>query len=115
LHTPIKKHFCIITENYTLDIKQFYESLKEEAPDQSLPIALKALWYDAKNDWNKAHHLADEIGGPNCDWVHAYLHRKEGDSWNANYWYRRAGKTRPEVSLAEEWEIITRKLLGHKA
>ena len=60
-----------------------------EAPPASLHLALKALWWDAKGDWNKAHECAQgDEGDPSCDWVHAYLHRKEGDASNAGYWYR---------------------------
>ena len=94
-----------------MTFENFQSSLSQEAPASSLPTALKALWYDAKGDWDKAHHHADRIGGPGCDWVHAYLHRKEGDLWNADYWYRRAGKARPAIDLDGEWASIVIKLL----
>ena len=70
-----------------------------------------ALWYDAKEDWEKAHELIQDIEDKNAAWIHAYLHRKEGDIWNADYWYRRAGKKRPDASLQNEWEQIATELL----
>lgn len=76
-----------------------------------LNVYLQALWYDAKDDWHKAHALVDHLNDKTACWVHAYLHRKEGDLGNADYWYRRAGKTRPSVSLKQEWEIIVKAIL----
>ncbi len=81
----------------------FQETLTWEAPDAKLSPVLKSLWYDAKGDWEKAHDLVDGLPGSDAAWVHAYLHRKEGDVWNADYWYARAKKTRPSYSLEEEW------------
>ena len=95
-----------------MTLAEFKSSLAHNQPAPNLPNSLKALWHDAKGDWDRAHHVADRIGGPGCNWVHAYLHRKEGDLWNADYWYRRAGKTRPSISLEEEWEMITEALLS---
>ncbi len=59
-----------------------------------------------------AHQLAQDDASPNGSWVHAYLHRKEGDLSNASYWYHRAGKSLPEISLDEEWHLIATSLLG---
>jgi len=84
----------------------FKESLQDTNPPLNLSPNLTALWHDGKGDWNSAHDLADGNPYPEADWVHAYLHRKEGDDWNANYWYRRAGKTMPKLSLTEEWEAL---------
>jgi hypothetical protein len=72
-------------------------------------ILLKALFHDAKGDWESAHNIAQSREGTLLyDRLHAYLHRKEGDDWNANYWYRRAKTTMPSVSLAEEWaQLVT--------
>ncbi len=81
----------------------FKHSLQQQNPPASISPNLLALWYDGKGDWTKAHDIADGNPYPEANWVHAYLHRKEGDNWNANYWYRRAGKTMPTLSLAEEW------------
>ena len=70
-------------------------------------ILLKALFYDAKGDWEAAHDIAQSREGTLLyDRLHAYLHRKEGDDWNANYWYRRAKTTMPTDSLEEEWECL---------
>jgi hypothetical protein len=87
-------------------ITTFKESLNLSEPDNSLSFVLKSLWYDAKGDWDKAHALIDRLNDPQSAWVHAYLHRKEGDIWNADYWYSKAKKTRPTISLEEEWETL---------
>lgn len=70
---------------------------------------LRALWLDKAGDWAAAHELVDSASDPAGCWVHAYLHRVEGDEWNAGYWYERAGKSLPShLSLAEEWdELVT--------
>jgi hypothetical protein len=73
---------------------------------------LLALWWDAKGDWSRAHEIAQDIGGADGAWVHAYLHRKEGDTGNAAYWYRRAGRAVGRGDLNEEWEQIVRSLLA---
>ena len=74
--------------------------------------ALLALWWDGKGDWNKAHHVAQDVAGPDGAWVHAYLHRKEGDESNAAYWYRRASRTFPKDDLEAEWVRIVEEMLG---
>lgn len=94
---------------------EFHQAIREGKPSPSnLPSAVLALWHDAKGDWDSAHDAAQADPGPNGAWVHAYLHRKEGDRGNANYWYHRAGRTMPatKVSLESEWEEIARALLG---
>jgi hypothetical protein len=80
-------------------------------PPQASP-ALAALWFDARGDWNRAHELAQADEGGQGDWVHAYLHRKEGDAWNAGYWYRRAGKPVCQAALEDEWLQIAAALLA---
>jgi hypothetical protein len=82
--------------------------LNEAITQNSFPTneneILKALFHDAKGDWEAAHNIAQSQEGTlEYDRLHAYLHRKEGDDWNANYWYRRAKTVMPKVSLAEEW------------
>ena len=72
---------------------------------------LKSLWYDGKGNWQQAHAQVDQLNDQASAWVHAYLHRKEGDTWNADYWYRKAGKTRPNISLDEEWEQLVLEFL----
>ncbi|REG91434.1 hypothetical protein [Algoriphagus antarcticus] len=64
---------------------------------------LLALWYDGNGDWEKAHDQVDGLDGKDAARIHAYLHRKEDDQWNADYWYRRAGEGRPDFTLEEEW------------
>jgi hypothetical protein len=90
-----------------MNLSSFTESLKAGTPpDES--VYLKALWYDAKDDWKSAHTLVDKMEDKKACWIHAYLHRKEGDIWNADYWYNKAGKKRPAVSLSEEWEQLAK-------
>lgn len=67
---------------------------------------LLALWYDGHGDWEKSHDQVDQMPGKNAARIHAYLHRKEGDQWNADYWYRKAGEKRPNLTLGEEWESL---------
>lgn len=74
-------------------------------------LALQALWYDYQDDWHHSHGLIDHESDPDCAWVHAYLHRKEGDLSNARYWYRRSGRPESKLSLTEEREQITQALL----
>lgn len=89
-----------------MNLQEFKRSLSLLHPPDGLNDLLLALWYDGQGDWDRAHDLADGPPGQNAAWVHAYLHRKEGDIWNADYWYRRAGKIRPDCSLEEEWEHL---------
>ncbi|MEM7655356.1 MAG: hypothetical protein AAF399_04445 [Bacteroidota bacterium] len=89
----------------------FQQSLEDSSPPSALTSALQALWWDAQEDWDQAHDLAQEDHSQAGSWVHAYLHRKEGDTWNADYWYRKAGKIRPKVSLREEWQQMVQQLL----
>lgn len=77
---------------------------------EGLPPLLAALWHDARGDWARAHELAQSVDTADGAWVHAYLHRKEGDLPNADYWYRRAGRRRPAGTLPEEWAEIARAL-----
>lgn len=96
-----------------MNLEEFDKSLSLTAPPSPLSIYLQALWYDRKGDWEKAHTLVQDIPGPVSAWIHAYLHRKEGDIGNASYWYHRAGKKISELSLAEEWESIAKELMDH--
>ena len=94
--------------------EEFRRSLTAEAPPPGLTPALEALWQDARGDFDRAHHLAQSDEGGDGDWVHAYLHRREGDAGNAAYWYRRAGRTVCNLSLEAEWEQIAASLLASK-
>ncbi|MDB5375047.1 MAG: hypothetical protein JWP04_3689 [Belnapia sp.] len=78
----------------------------------ALSPPLLALWWDARGDWAAAHAAAQAGKDAESAWVHAYLHRKEGDLANAGYWYRRAGRTPPTLSLAAEWRAIAAALLA---
>ena len=94
-----------------MTFEQFSQSLSEASPPLDISEHLKALWYDAKGNWEKSHQIIQDIEDSNAAWIHAYLHRKEGDIGNAGYWYRRAGKKKPVVSLEEEWETIAKKII----
>jgi hypothetical protein len=87
-------------------LMEFKASLNLDQPVSELSVPLKSLWFDAKGDWHNAHEQVDQLKDQQSAWVHAYLHRKEGDSWNADYWYSKAGHIRPELSLEEEWEQL---------
>ena len=93
-----------------MDFEAFKASLQQEAPP-NLPIPLLALWYEARGDWNEAHRLVQNDPTRESAWVHAYLHRKEGDISNARYWYSRAGRPCVESDFESEWEQIARTLL----
>jgi len=81
-------------------------------PPAGRSVALAGLWWDAKGDWTRAHESAQQDEGKDGSWVHAYLHRKEGDQSNAAYWYGRAGKPVSRESLDAEWASTVRELLG---
>jgi hypothetical protein len=94
----------------TLD--EFRSSLAGAAPPAGLPPVLQALWHDGHGDWNTAHEVAQDVPDPDGAWVHAYLHRKEGDAGNAAYWYRRASQPVCHESLAAEWDAIVSAFLS---
>jgi hypothetical protein len=93
-----------------MDFETFRKSLARSTPPEELSAELEALWRDAKGDWDGAHRLVQDLETPESAWVHAYLHRKEGDLSNAGYWYRRAGRPRKDGALDIEWEEIARAL-----
>ena len=95
-----------------MNLQEFRDSLLNDQPPKNLNFALSGLWWDAKGDWTRAHESAQQDEGPFGAWVHAYLHRKEGDPSNAAYWYQRAGKPPCRTSLREEWFAIAEALLG---
>lgn len=90
---------------------QFYASITQPAPPPGASVYLKALWYDAKGDWDASHNTIQDVPDKTASWIHAYLHRKEGDVFNANYWYNKADKRMPGYSLEQEWEEIVKALL----
>lgn len=90
----------------------FEEFRAAPSEPEELSASLRALWQDAAGNWDEAHRLVQDDESAAGAWVHAYLHRKEGDAANAGYWYARAGKPRFSGSLESEWEEIARALLS---
>ena len=98
-----------------MTLEEFNKSVSAEAqPPTGLSITLQALWWDAKGDWDRAHTLSQDDSSPNASWVHAYLHRKEGDETNAAYWYAKAVKPRASGPLQAERDKIVSLLLSAK-
>ena len=94
-----------------MDIIDFKASLEDNTPPIGLTIHQEALWWDRKGDWDKAHDLVNDLDNRQAAHVHAYLHRKEGDLWNVDYWYRRAKRQRHSGTLEEEWEELVKIML----
>ena len=94
-----------------MDFAAFKTSLNRASPPAELSSALQGLWWDAKGDWDKAHECAQAKEDAAGCWVHAYLHRREGDADNAGYWYRRANKPVATNALEEEWAATVGALL----
>ena len=88
------------------------EELRALADPASLPPLLQALWHDAHGRWDAAHTIAQDIHTADAARVHAYLHREEGDDWNAGYWYRQAGQPRFTGSLEDEWTALATAFLA---
>ena len=100
-------------ENPPTTLAGLSKTLTAAAPPVGMAPALEALWWAAKDDWTKAHEIAQEHEGEApCDWVHAYLHRVEGDLGNAGYWYRRAKRPPATGALKAEWAAIIAALLA---
>lgn len=95
----------------TMTLDDFRKSLAETGPPSEISLALAGLWWDAKGDWTRAHECAQQVETGDGAWVHAYLHRKEGDQSNAAYWYGRAGKPVSSKPLDREWLEIVKQLL----
>lgn len=95
-----------------MDLGAFRRSLAAARPPRGLGALARALWHEAKGDWERAHRIVQRETGAAAARVHAYLHRKEGDSENADYWYARAGEQRPRGSLEQEWESLVKLALG---
>ncbi|GMP00594.1 hypothetical protein TM239_25630 [Bradyrhizobium sp. TM239] len=90
----------------------FIASLDGAAPAPHLSAPLAGLWWAAKGDWDRAHKIVQDESSRDAAWVHAYLHRVEGDLGNAGYWYRQASQPAAKDSLEAEWERIAATLLG---
>jgi hypothetical protein len=95
-----------------MNIDALEESLIQPAPPAGLSPAVEALWHERHGDWDRAHKIAQDISGPEGAWVHAYLHRREGDESNAAYWYAQAGKPVVRGSLDDEWRAMAEVLLN---
>ena len=97
-----------------MTMQQFRDSLQNNEPPDGLAPLLQALWCDAKGDWQRAHEIAQNIDSRDAAWVHAYLHRKDGDTSNARYWYGQAGKPPSPGDIQGEWSEIVHQLLAIK-
>lgn len=100
------------TKMDTMDPIEFRESLSRSTPPAGVGKLLEALWLEARGNWDRAHEIAQSQKGRTAAAVHAYLHRKEGDLSNADYWYERAGRARIRGALEKEWQALVAELLG---
>lgn len=94
-----------------MTIQEFKNSLNHNTPTHGLSVQLQALWWDAKRDWKRAHDLIDHLNDVKSAHIHAYLHRVEGDLWNARYWYNCAKQPEFKGTLVEEWEVLLKRNL----
>ncbi len=95
-----------------MNTKEFQATLSNQFPPAGLSAPLAALWWDAKGDWDQAHSMVDELETKDAMAVHSYLHRKEGDASNADYWYARAGRAHQRESLEAEWKALVEAFTG---
>jgi len=95
-----------------MDFDEFQKFLGAKTPPPEAGKLLRALWYDATGDWTRAHQIVQAQDGKTAAAIHAYLHRKEGDLGNADYWYERSGGTRPRLPLEKEWRTLVEMLLA---
>jgi hypothetical protein len=89
-----------------MTLAEFKSTLGQAAPPTDLSFQLEALWHDGAGNWERSHEVVQDMNGPDAAWIHAYLHRKEGDISNAKYWYSRANKSLPSLSLTDEWQTL---------
>jgi hypothetical protein len=94
-----------------MTVAEFQATLAAKEPPKGLSPPLAALWWDAKGDWSRAHGRVDALESREAMAVHAYLHRKEGEEWNADYWYQRAGREHHRPQLQDEWHALVETLL----
>lgn len=95
-----------------MDVKGFVESINLDHPPAEISAPVAALWWDAKGNWKQAHELVDELESKDGMAVHAYLHRKEGEQSNADYWYARAGRGFHRPDLDDEWRALVEALVS---
>lgn len=91
--------------------QEFQQSLQNNMPDKDWSDGLKTLWFDAKGDWEASHTMAQDMHSELGRLIHAYLHRKKGDEFNAGYWYKRAHKPFPKISLDTEHHYLVESIL----
>ena len=91
----------------------FKSMLREGSCPKNYGVLLNALWWEAKGNWGQAHEMANSLTTSDAAWIHAYLHRVEGDLSNAAYWYRRAGRKQPDCTLEEERKILVEYFMGN--
>ena len=95
-----------------MQYQEFIDSLDQDVCPDELEPCLQALWYDATGNWDMAHEIVQQMDDVMAARIHAYLHRKEGDDWNSQYWHRRAGSVFPEdMTLQQEWASLVQQLL----
>jgi hypothetical protein len=95
-----------------MTIKEYEAAItKGEGPPEDLSPLLRALWFERRGDWDSAHRTTQDVEGTEAAWVHAYLHRREGDLGNARYWYHRAGRRESTEAFEAEWRAIAEHLL----
>jgi hypothetical protein len=94
-----------------MTLEEFRSLLEIATAPENLSPPLRAMWEDGRGHWEAAHTIAQDIDDKTGSWIHAYLHRKEGDLGNAGYWYRRAGLPVAQDSLDDEWTRIVSTLL----
>jgi hypothetical protein len=95
-----------------MTFEELIKSIDDDGPPAELSETLSSLWWDKKGDWDTAHAIAQDIPTNQGSAVHAYLHREEGVLWNADYWYSRAGRVRPDISLEAEWVLLVEEMLA---
>lgn len=96
-------------------VEAFRSSVSAAAPPADVGPALQALWWVRRGDWNRAHGCVQQHeGDADCDRVHAHLHRQEGDMANAGWWYRRVGRSMPDLSLEDEWDALASEMLSRE-
>lgn len=94
-----------------MTLQEFKDTLNGNEPSNELSVMLRALWFDANDEWRKAHDLVDSLEGKDAAHIHAYLHRVEGDLFNARYWYSKAQEPVCRLDLREEWESLVNKFI----
>ncbi|MBR9998958.1 MAG: hypothetical protein KFF73_08305 [Cyclobacteriaceae bacterium] len=94
-----------------MNYDEFIDSLKKKDPPE-ISDCLRALWHEKNNHWEKAHSIAQDIHDPDGSWIHAHLHRVEGDEWNAQYWYAKADRKKPDIPVDEEWKTLLEYFLS---